>query len=337
VHASAVAAIGVPGIEAVEPPPLAPAEEEALADAHRANVVLFSGGKSPFVGSGTLLDRWALTTDIGPSAASFDALDLHEHMLATLPESVSPRPSAGHRLYVVGGNAPSVPGLFRSGPVRDNSADAIRFRRPVNVVPEALIHTYLQEPVAVARAYTYFEINGWDGQVVVTLFMRAVVRQRTLFVEMFVCAMRPLLGEFGDVGTIPLGPGVHHLPVLRSVAPRAVPLLVGSPGRALKRARAARADAAARADLQQTLAHRADVNFSAGSSLREEVSRGNNPNHFGSSDEEMYYRTISRRSLDVLRDYLISKNVDVSDFDKQQASILDRTIMNAAKLYGGDD
>jgi hypothetical protein len=346
-HRSAVSVSGVPGYDAVEPPPLSPEEEESLEAAHGANVVLFSGGKSPFVGSGTLLDRWALTVDLGTGTPTpgggravpdrFDALDLHEWMLATLPDSVSPRPTGGHRLYVVGGNAQAVPGLFRSGPVRNDSAAAIRFRRPVASVPVSMIYKYLLDPVAAARAYTYFEINGWDGQVVVTLFLRAVVRQRVLFVEMSVCALRPLIGEFGEVGTIPLGPGVHRLPVLRSVAPRALPLLVGSPGRAIKRARDNRMDAAARADLELTLAQRADVNFSAGPSLREEVSRGSNPSHFGSSDEEMYYRTISRRSLDCLRDYLVSKKLDVSDFDKQHAAILDKTNANAAKIYGGDE
>jgi hypothetical protein len=258
-------------------------------------------------------------------------------MLSRLPDSVSPRPTGGHRLYVVGGNAPSVPGLFRSGPVRNDGAAAIRFHRPVASVPDALIHKYLQDPVPAARAYTYFEINGWEGQVVVTLFMRAVVRQRVLFVEMSVCALRPLIAEFGDVGTIPLGPGVHRRPVLRAVAPRVWPLLIGSPGRALRRLSTNRADAVARADLEQTLAQRADVNFSAGPSLREEVSRGSNPNHFGAADEEMYYRTISRRSLDCLRDFLVAKKVDIADFDKQQAAILEQTGTNAAKIYGSSE
>ena len=70
VHASAVASNGVAGYDAVEPPPLAPEDEDAISSAGQANVVLFSGGKSPFVGSGTLLDRWALTIDIGTGAVS---------------------------------------------------------------------------------------------------------------------------------------------------------------------------------------------------------------------------------------------------------------------------
>ena len=35
----------------------------------------------------------------------------------------------------------------------------------------------------------------------------------------------------------------------------------------------------------------------SGTSLREEVSRGANGNHFGHIDEEMYYRMFNRRSL----------------------------------------
>ncbi len=343
VHRSAVAVVGVRGVEAEEPPPLDPKVEESLAQASRANVMLFSGN-SPFVGSGEVLDRWTLTVDISQGRLRpdgerdvpqpFDSLDLHEALLAELPESISPRPKGGHRLYVVGGHAAAVGGLFRAGPLERDDASAIQFRRPVTVIPEERIKNYMRHPMPSARPYTYFELTGWDGQVVVSLFLRTVVRYPMLFVEMTVTALRPLRDEFGDVATIRLGPGVHRMPVLRSVLPRAFPLMFGSPRRALAVLRGNRADEVARKDLEQTLAERGDVNFAAGPSLREEVARGTNGNHFGYMDEQMYYRVFNRRSLDCVRDYLKAMKVDITDFEKQQTVIVENTIVNARTIYG---
>ena len=343
VHASAVAVIGGPGVQAIEPPPLPAEVEQALADAARANVVLFKG-QVPFVGSGTLLDHWTASVDLstGPIRADgeraaperFDSLDLHEALVAAMSASISPKPNSGLRMYVVGGHAAAVGGLFRSGPVVDDETAEIRFRRPVSTVPEETIQGFLRRPHASARPYTYFELTGWDGQVVVTLFVRLVVEYPMLFVEASICGLRPPRAEFGDVVTIPLGPGAHRLPMLRSVLPVVIPLLLNSPARPINNLRFNHDQKVTRKRIGQVLARRGDVNFAAGQSLREAVASGSNGNHFGFIDEEMYYRTFSRQVLNCLRDCLIARNVDVGEFTKQQTLIVEKTLVNAQNLYG---
>jgi hypothetical protein len=212
----------------------------------------------------------------------------------------------------------------------------VRFRRPAQVVPEDVVEEHLRHPQAAARPYTFFELKGWDGQVVVTLFVRAVVRQPVLFVEVAICALRPLRGELADVAQIPLGPGVARLPVLRSVLPQAFPLLFLAPSHAWKRAKAARADKAALEDLEVRLATRADIDYSAGKSLREEVSGSGIGDHFGHIDEEMFYRTFNRSILEAIREFLRERRVDTTDFERQQAVIVDKTAANAQNIYGGE-
>jgi hypothetical protein len=346
VHRSAVAVMGFPGAEAEVPARAAPEVEEALEAAAEANVVLFAG-TPPFVGSGTLLDHWTLAVDLGVGQPAegggrvdpepVDQLDLHESLIAGLTASMSPAPTAGHRLYVLGGHATAVGGLFRSGPVPPAGPDAIRFRRPVARIPDEVIKGYLREPHQSARAYTFFELPAWDGQLVVTLFVRTVVRHPVLHVEASICSLRPLRDEFGDVATIPLGPRVHLLPILRTVAPVALPLMFTSPARAFRAVLAGRADRRARKDLELTLARRADVNFAAGPSLREQTGRGDNPNHFGHMDEEMYYAMFTRRSLDCLRDYLAARRLDLTDFEQQQQQVVDKAVANAKRMYTSAD
>ncbi len=344
VHRSAIAVVGNTGVDAEEPSKLPAQVEQVLDDNMNANVILFSGS-NPFKGSGDPLEHWTLSADLGTGRArpdgsrerpqEFDTVEIHEDLLRRLPSFMTPAPTkAGHRLYVIGGSARSVAGLFRSGPPDAEGVPTVRFRRPVSVVPESVIHDHLRHPQAAARPYTFFELTGWDGQVVVTLFVRAVVRHPVLFVEVAICALRPLRGELADVAQIPLGPSVGRLPVLRSVLPQALPLLFLAPGHAWKRSKGARADKAALEDLEVRLSTRVDIDYSAGSSLREEVAGSGIGDHFGHIDEEMFYRTFNRSILEALREFLREKNIDTADFERQQAVIVDKTAANAQSIYG---
>jgi hypothetical protein len=345
IHQSSIAAIGIKGVEAEEPPPLDPVVEEALESADKANVILFSG-PSPFIGSGELLDRWTVTVDVGTGAMRpdgtrevperFDNLELQRALGVAIPKAMGPDPVVGHRLYVVGGHALAVGGLFRSGPVPDDPEAVIRFRRPVPSVPDEVIERFMDKPHPSARPYTFFELTAWDGQVVVTLFVRVLVTYPSLFVEMAVCALRPPQGRYGEVGTIRLGPGVHRWPVFNAVFPMTTRLLMGSPKRQLRALRGSRAYGLALKDLELTLKERFDVNFSAGHSLREEIARNDNPLHFGFVDEEMFYRIFNQASMDCLRQWLIDRKIDVTDFDRQQIKITEKRMSNARDTYGID-
>jgi hypothetical protein len=345
IHQSSIAAIGIKGVAAEEPPPLDPQIEEALWAADHANAILFSG-PSPFIGSGELIDRWTVTVDVGTGAKlpdgnreapeRFDNLELQEALSVAIPNAIGPDPVVGKRLYVVGGHALSVGGLFRSGPVPEDGEAVVRFRRPVPMIPDATVKRFMREPHISARPYTFYELKAWDGQVVVTLFVRVLVTHPTLFVEMAVCALRPPQGRYGEVGTIRLGPGVHRWPVFNSVLPMTSRLLLGSPGRQWRLLRGKRAYRLALKDLELTLKERFDVNFSAGPSLREEVARGDNPLHFGFVDEEMFYRMFNQASMDCLRQWLTERKVDLTDFDRQAVKITEKRMTNARDIYGLD-
>jgi hypothetical protein len=345
IHQSSIAAIGIKGADllAEEPPPLDPEIEEALVAADQANTILFSG-PSPFIGSGELLDRWTVTVDLQTGAKRpdgtreeperFGNAELHDALRTAIPKAIGPDPVTGNRLYVVGGHALAVGGLFRAGPVPEDGEALVRFRRPVPSVSEDLIKGFMDKPHQSARPYTFFELTAWDGQVVVTLFVRVLVTYPTLFVEFAVCALRPPQGRYGEVGTIRLGPGVHRWPIFRSVLPMTMRLLLGSPGREYRLLRAKRSYRLALADLELTLKERFDVNFSAGPSLREEVARNDNPLHFGFVDEEMFYRMFNQSAMDCLRTWLTDRKIDVSDFDRQQIKITEKRMTNARDTYG---
>ncbi len=78
VHDSALASIGIRGLNAVAPPPLPPDVEESIRSSMRANVVVFAG-KTPFNGSGEQIDRWSFTVDtrVAPSTPGWASAPSH--------------------------------------------------------------------------------------------------------------------------------------------------------------------------------------------------------------------------------------------------------------------
>ncbi len=325
VHDSALSSIGIRGLNAVEPPPLPADVEEAIRSSMRANVIVFAG-KTPFNGSGEMIDHWSFTIDtrVGTLDAAlgkrvepndFEAVDLHRYLLEQIPLTLENKPRTGNRMYVIGGHARTVGGLFRQGPVLDDPDYELRFRRPVSEVTTEAIEKSLRHQHRSARPYSFFEITGWDGQVVVTLFVRVEKRGPMLEVELAVCALRPLKGDYGDVVKIPLGPGAHRLPLLRTVFPMVWPLLWGSPSRAIRKIRMDRQERAERVDLDQELEERNDLSWAASPSLRDRTAAAANGNHFGAADEKIYHNAFKRRSIDVLREFLVAHDVDVKEYD----------------------
>ena len=323
----------------------------AVKELNEANVVFAEAESSPFLGSGSEIDHWALTIDLsrgvsspaGPGARThqrehkqpdpFTGADLQEYLLRAVPEVVQPRPAAGHRLHVRGGTTAPVVDLFRSGPTGTDLVDAMRFRRPVARVSPEVIQRYLDEPNEVARIYTYFQHSAWGGQVVITLFVRALVSNRTLFVEGRVYALRPLIGRFYEVRGLSQRPWVELTDVLRQARANAIPLLFASPGRVRRALQNPLRPIEVRR-IEREITGRRDLDFGANHTLREQFAARYDPgDHFPAIDERMYHQIFNRRVLECIGEFLTARNIDTVEFAHQQASIVNRSVY-LGDLYG---
>jgi hypothetical protein len=329
--------------ENVEPPSL----DLALKDLNRANVVFFEAEASPFLGSGDLVDHWVLTTDLSKGLVStgprqrrehkqpdpFTGAELQEFLLTAVPEVVHPRPTSGHRLHVRGGSTAPLVELFRSGPTEANPIEAMRLRRPVPWVPESVIQRYLHESTEAARVYTFFQHSAWGGQIVVTLFVRAYVSNRTLFVEGLVYALRPLTRRFYEVRGLSQRPVVELSVALQQARAHALALLFTSPARVWRSLQNPMRPAESRR-IEREITGRRDLDFGAHQSLRERAATYyDNIDHFPAIDERMYHQIFNRRVLERIGEFLASKNVDITEFARQQAVIVNRTV-NIGDVYG---
>jgi len=153
------------------------------------NLVVFRG-RSPFVGSGEDYLNNHIVVNVARGKKwkggkrqvpiPFSTPELHEALETALKSMEFPDIRVGQRLYVNGEHVNSDPRLLphRLGPpAADVSPDLLR---------EGC------NPASEARTYVCAEIGGWEGQLVVSLFARAVQSHGSLRVEWMFHVLPPL-------------------------------------------------------------------------------------------------------------------------------------------------
>ncbi len=309
-------------------PPLAPDDEARLRALHRANVVIFEGFL-PFVGSGVTLDTWRLTIDLSRpaggtaegngarTAVNLDADDLHRHLLSENPPLALTGVRAYRRLYVDGGTAPSVPGLIPDDPSQ--------CRRPPSIVGPDLLDEYSSRPTRTARTYLCFVKSGWNGDVVVTMFIRAEVNASTLFVEGRSHVLLPLQSGFKDIGWVSKNADKSWRPIASAAAANTSPLLMESWGRKMAAVQGGRKGAQRLEDEGETIALGQPVQYGTSTSLREEAQVVRDLQYYASVDEIMYFKVMTRQVLLSLERFLSERGLAGPEFEEQRLMIITQT------------
>jgi hypothetical protein len=150
---------------------------QAIAERKDGNLVVFSG-HSAFIGSGDLMYSRRILLDVSSRKESgenpdkklepFTSHDIHvaivmafdrHHGLGKSLDNIR----AYERLFVNGLHVQNDPQLLPD-----------KLRPPPTSVDSALLHAAAVNPSPEARTYVCIEMPGWQGQLVVTLFIRAV-------------------------------------------------------------------------------------------------------------------------------------------------------------------
>ena len=301
-------------------PPLAPDVEARLEEVHRSNVTIFNS-YMPFVGTGHTLDTWKLTLQMRTDHDVDMAItpeEVHEHLFEAIPQAL-PNVRAERRLYVDGGTATTVPGL-----IPDEQGPGISIR-PTAIVDENLLRHYEMHPTRTARTYLAFVENSGNGDVVVTVLVRAEQQGGTLFVEGRSQVLLPVQPGFKDVYWVSKNADQRVLPVLRSAIPATTGLWFESPLRLARMWLGDREDERTLKREGQRLVRGQPVNFGVGSSLRQDAMLPADPGYYGAADEVMYFRVITQQILLSLSHLLEKHVVHTSDLEEQRQLILEQT------------
>lgn len=199
---------------------------------------------------------------------------------------------------------------------------------PASVGQEFLAQAAVH-PTPEARTYVCVEMTGWKGQLVVTLFIRAVYTGDSLFLEWTFRVLPPVRKEFLRIDLF--YEMAKHRQVrlcLRDGLRETIPALLTSPYRALsayrkpyiaKRREARQADIIKRGYV---------FDYGARRSIRERACGWQRHHYFLARDENMYVLLAQQRLTQAVREFLKKHGIPLVDYDSQVKVILNSTLNN---------
>lgn len=306
---------------------------DAIARIQASNVLTFSGF-SPFVGSGTEFDDWAFAIDIEKGARdlsagarkvpkSFTVGDLYAALKANVVTVGLPGLRAEERLFVNGVDVWQFPSLLPN-----------RLAAPVGSAQPELLEAIREVSHGSARTYLCFEVTGWHGQLVVTMFMRALRLKGSLYLEWTSTALLPLRDEYYEVDRLPRRLGDALVSSFVTAIASALPSLLASPffmwrhlGRRLKARRRRRRQ-------REQISADLNVDYGARSSVREDAMGETFNRYFLRLDVAMYTKVVQLRLLKRIFDFLEQHDLDTSDFVQQQVNINNSQTISVSGYVG---
>jgi hypothetical protein len=286
------------------------------------NVTLYSGF-APFRGYGTARSNWSFAVDITRPPASmtrpgqrgqpraFSALEVYDCVRAGLQGLDLPGIELTDRLFV-------------------NSRDIHDDRRflpepggaPVTSIGPELMRQMLAVPEEWARPYLTISMTSWQGDLVVTTFIRFLVSGTDLFVEAAHSVVPPLRPEFKAIDERDPGPDAGEFFALAgrtlvSTLPRllgSVPGIIhelGADGRREKKRRR----------VEETRDYGALV------SVRELAADTKWQRYFQIFDDERFVKVIEQRIFRSLVEFLKEHNVDTSSLESRAEMLINNGVI----------
>lgn len=316
------------------PPPKHSRERTLLDDLARrtdGNLIVFSG-PSAFAGTGETADSRRILFDISFTQQSenkesarknenFTSHDIHLAMVKAFSNSHGlgkslPNVQAYERLFVNGLH-------LKAG--TDLLPDLLE--PPRATVGSDVLAAAAINPTDESRSYVCVEMPGWHGQLVVTLFARAVYTGKSLFVEWTFRILPPLRKEFLQIDNLFELPRYQQALNSLSVGSHAtVPMLIRSPVTALRKTLRPAALRARQSRLDYSITHGYVYDYGAARSIREDASGKNNTHFFLARDEKMYMLLAQQTLIQAVRNFLTEHGVALETFNRQVQFIVDNSI-----------
>ncbi len=301
----------------------------------RQNLVVYSGF-TPFVGAGVLVERWSFALNVTKGKRMLDGC-------------CSPRPFAVHELYdcveqsLVGLGLPHVtfdPVAYVNGrDVRDDrQLLPSPYAAPSVSIPAEQVHALTERADPRIRAYRCVQSTSWDGELVVTMFLRCVRQGSNLFVEVNKYLLPPIHESYHKVDALRKDARVGEMFGLGIVA---VVLAPFSAAAAYLRATAALQERLGRRTAERERRRRIDDNleydYGAGKSVRETAASADYRRYFQRVDQEMHAKLLERQILEAVTDFLDAKDIDTAELIGRRDTILNTGVIVSQSKIEGDN
>jgi hypothetical protein len=294
-----------------------------IAEAQDGNVTVYSGF-SPFVGAGFDHGGWSFALDLSRGAERFGTRrDPKPVALPGLYAFVSDRVAAlgipglslEDRLYV-DGRSLRLDDRFLAG------------ERPIASASPALVAEYVGGGAESVRHYKAIRVVTWGGDLVLSIFLRFSIVQKSLFAEASYFLLPPLQGSFhridelyaqvswGERGRLALTSGCIA-PLRAIAAPFGVADAAIAPVRRSFRRRR----------MMRGARRNAAFDYGTYGGIREEVQSGDYRQYFQKLDRELFAKVIERSLFDAIVAFLDEHDVDVRDLEQRETTILNNGVI----------
>jgi hypothetical protein len=311
----------------ISPSPQVEKRLAVVEEQQSGNLVVFCGHNA-FVGSGVLVihNRIVVQVALGKRRKNgkrhhpipFTNPELHAALEKALKTMEFPELRVGERLYVNGQHVAA-----------DSRMLPNPLAPPVAAAPWRLLWDGCVHPTPDARTYLCAEIGGWKGQLVVSLFARAVQARGSLQVEWRFQVLPPLRKEFLEIDNRYELPKARQLVnALGAGVQGFAPALISSPVRLARYLKTPLDDQ--KSIRQQSYAIRNGLVFDYGSgqSIRE-LARGRELLHYFLAEDGVTFILLARHTvLRALGNFLAEHKIDMEQFETQE-----KTFINNVSKY----
>jgi len=176
-------------------------------------------------------------------------------------------------------------------------------------------------PVEWMRYFQQIQVESWDRELVVTLFLHVGCDDRMLYVDWTCCALNPLRADFRELRP------AH--PPLRSALGNLVTFPLSLPGRfqiALRRIGPGKRSRFVSA-----------ATYGTAHSIRELATADSARSYFENADVHRYSSILIRHMSGAIADFLASRGVSAREFVSRVTNILQQTINDNSIKIGGDN
>src|SRR5215510_2806077 len=303
-----------------------------VAERRDGNLVVFSG-HSAFIGSGRTLYHRRLVLDVSRGEETedgtpqdpieFTSRDLHQTLMRAFGDEGLGDIRSGlanifveERLFVNGLHIQPDRRLLPG-----------QFEPPPTSVDEWLLQTATLYPTPDARTYVCVEMPGWQGQLVVNLFARAVHAGGCLYIEWTFRVLPPLHREYLQVDQLFEQPGYLQLKSSLWVGLCGVlPALLTSPYQVLRIYRKSWAVHVNYRRQSSQIRRGYVFDYGAQRSIREDACGRERHHYFLARDEAMYVLLAQQTLLRAVENFLREHRVSLGQFNDQVKIIVDQSI-----------
>lgn len=290
------------------------------------NVVIYSGF-SPFVGSGTDIGGWSFTLDISKGKEEmrvtqkpepFTIEKLYSYVDSDIKNLHLQETIIQDKIFV---NGQEIRGDDRFLPDP--------FCRPLTQVDPSVLKEFIGGHMEGIRHYKCIRIISWQGEIVLSVFLRFLKLRQNLFVETSYFFLPPLKQEYRKIiDEIQPNPTRRQLVQVFQEAfvkavflfPLAIFLLSGRLLNSIARWNQRRSN-------RRLIRENPMFDYGSSTSIRELAASNLYSHYFQKLDKEMYLKLVERQILDSIINFLDAHNIDTSELRARQDTILNNGVI----------